>query len=568
MLSPCAAGAIVCDGILEADGEAPEVMMPSRRRPFVLLSCVLMVAACVALAVAPADAADTWQGAMLGVAAGDAAGDVVLLDLVAAGYEIDIMGSVVFGTLVLTFENPSEEALKAQVAVASPNGIVIREIRCVDEAGVAFDSADERADRRSKSARQARRPGAGSSAQLGPAIVVPPGQTVVSRALFVLELPLRESRYSLTLPAMRTCSSAPTSRSAAARWDVDVPLELAISVHHDEPLYELTSPTHDVYASFDGLRSLVEVAGFVERTPFELEFALGSEDEPALMSFTGPETDGGREVVLVLTPPTRRPEQDSIREREVLFVVDSSGSMSRGKLDQARMAVNQVLSSLSSSTTYNIAQFDTVFTVFQPQSVMVSEHPVTEGQTWLARARVGGGTVPAPALKTILRQPLEAHRHRMVVILTDGIVSSEEEVLKLLKAELGEARLFVVGIGDDVRPDTIQAMAEYGRGTALFVRDPAQLATQLVELFDTVSAPLAWDLELKWGDVSVEQIRPSRIPDLYAGRPVTIRGRVSGVLPDNVELRARTMAGEQVFHTSLAAAPEVKRLVRADEQNR
>ena len=65
--------------------------MPSRRRPFVLLNYVLMATACVALAVAPADAEDTWQGAMLGVAEGDSVSDLVLLDLVAAEYELSLI---------------------------------------------------------------------------------------------------------------------------------------------------------------------------------------------------------------------------------------------------------------------------------------------------------------------------------------------------------------------------------------------------------------------------------------------------------------------------------------------
>ena len=132
-------------------------------------------------------------------------------------------------------------------------------------------------------------------------------------------------------------------------------------------------------------------------------------------------------------------------------------------------------------------------------------------------------------------------------------------VEQLLQRKLGHARLFVLGIGEDVNPDTIGRFAETGRGTAVLSREAETLDSVLAELFESISEPLAWDLEINWGGADVELVSPTKLPDLYAGRPVTIVGRVRGDAPEIIEVQTTTTDGQRVFTTRLPQA-EVDRL--------
>jgi Ca-activated chloride channel family protein len=124
-------------------------------------------------------------------------------------------------------------------------------------------------------------------------------------------------------------------------------------------------------------------------------------------------------------------------------------------------------------------------------------------------------------------------------------------VLSLLEASLGEGRLFVVGTGKQIRQETLLRLAEYGRGAATFAGDSHSLETAVAELFDSISEPLGWDVKVDWGGAEIEEILPSRLPDLYAGRPVRVLAWFRGDLPSTLRLKMSTMDGERLFHVKL-----------------
>ncbi len=133
----------------------------------------------------------------------------------------------------------------------------------------------------------------------------------------------------------------------------------------------------------------------------------------------------------------------------------------------------------------------------------------------------------------------------MIILITDGKLADEAKVLELLEQKLDEGRLFVVGIGPSPNRDAILRLADYGRGAATFAGGGNELQAAVVELFDAISQPLAWDLHFDWGGAEVEEISPSRLPDLYANRPVKVLAWVRGDLPSELRLRVTTMAGER-----------------------
>jgi Ca-activated chloride channel family protein len=177
----------------------------------------------------------------------------------------------------------------------------------------------------------------------------------------------------------------------------------------------------------------------------------------------------------------------------------------------------------------------------------ISEMPPDEAKSWLQELEADGGTRLLPGLSATLKQPESKDHHRMIVILSDGALADEERVLELLENELGEGRLFVIGIGKSVRRDAIKRIAEHGRGTAAFAADLESLEPVVARLFDSVAAPLVWDLEFELGSAWIEAVDPKKLPDLYAGRPVTAIARISGPLPEEIVLRGFTADGERTW---------------------
>jgi len=377
------------------------------------------------------------------------------------------------------------------------------------------------------------------------------GQTVGVHSSYRAPLPVDGRLFRLTLPAVR---EAPRPEAAA---DLDrpafVPMRIEVTVHHDERLLELRSPTHEILADFLGDRTVVEptMREVPADQPFELEFAVSSKEQPTVAGYVRKDADGRLGIEAILTPP-EAPKNDTVRPKQVLFIMDSSGSMAKEeKLVQARRAVSACVKKLLPVDRFNIAEFDTDVKMISPVPVEPAELGEDEVEKWLNNVLADGGTQLLPALDAAFDQPADPERHRIIIVVTDGILADETAALKLLDERLGDGRLFVVGTGELMRQATLLRLAQHGRGAATFAGRSEELETAVAALFDSVSQPLGWDLQLDWDGAEIEEIVPTRLPDLYAGRPVRILAWVRGDLPDTLALRMSTTDGERRLRVKL-----------------
>ena len=377
---------------------------------------------------------------------------------------------------------------------------------------------------------------------LGETFTVEGEQSVWIRTAFRERLAVDHGTLRLILPALREETTAERT----------TPLPVSVTVNIRAPLLEPTSPSHDVLVAHQGDRTIVELVrpdGLEDRS-FVLELNVVEEDEPNFSSFVEAETDGRRRVTATFTAPTA-PRDDSVRPKQVLFILDTSGSMRGGSLDQAREALESCLEKLQPDDRFNVMEFDTRYTLLGPQPLEATDADRQRAVKWLEALAPGGGTTLLPALNATMEQPADAERHRMIILITDGKLADEAKVLELLEEKLDQGRLFVVGIGPSPNRNAILRLADYGRGAATFAGGENELQAAVVDLFDAISQPLAWDLHFDWGSAEVEEISPSRLPDLYANRPVKVLAWVRGDLPSELRLRVTTMAGERDYAVSL-----------------
>jgi Ca-activated chloride channel family protein len=523
------------------------------------------------------------------------------LDLTAVAYQVDVYGALALGRLTLEFRNGGPTPITAQYRLPSAFPLRVETVGLTVDEREITESGDPQSpdpqlpdpqsagpqpsDRRSSRSQPVRVKT--ERARATPLATVRPEEKAVVEVTFRLVPAVAQGRVRLLLPAPPLPALAGDRVRFASAKDRPLPLRVPVLVivHHDDRSLAIESPTHQIMTDYVGGLNIVQlVQGDMANLDFELLLALPTVDVPVLHGYVGPARSGVRQIAAVLTPPAR-PREGAARAKCMIFVLDTSGSMTGNKIIQAREALYASIEQLAEGDLFNIVEFDNAFTLMAPEPLVVSDQSRQEAAEWLKRQSARGGTTLVPALAAAFRQPggmaveqpaseqpaseqpaseqpgaaferprRGKTRHGMIVVLTDGNVSDPRQVDDLLARELGEARLFFVGIGADVNQQNIVRFAEIGRGAAAFAEDANKIISAVASLFDSVSLPLAWDLEVDWGGAQIESVEPQRLPDLYAGRPVTVFARVRGEPPRELRLRASTVDGAREFTIVLPTA--------------
>lgn len=288
---------------------------------------------------------------------------------------------------------------------------------------------------------------------------------------------------------------------------------------------------------------------------------LWPQREPVVAASASCRADGGRPgAFLVSLVADAAPPEETIAPREVIFVLDRSGSMGGGlsgesdAMGAAKRALRACLRTLRAGDTFNILAFDDRLEALFEQAT-----PWEQGALDLADRALGllssrGGTDIARALVWALTQPVDAARVRLVVFLTDGAVGNERSVLELVKAHLGAARIFTFGIGRAVNDMLIRELARIGRGTAELVMPDQDIEDAVFRFHNHVSSPVLTALEVELDAPGEADLLPDPLPDLYAGQALEIVGLLpEGRRPEHLTLRGQRASGPFTQRVALPA---------------
>ncbi len=263
---------------------------------------------------------------------------------------------------------------------------------------------------------------------------------------------------------------------------------------------------------------------------FELAWRAVPGSEPRAAVFT--ETVGGERYALVMFLPPEM-SQPSGRPRELVLVIDRSGSMAGPSIRQARAALGAALDRLGPGDRFNVVAFGSDAKALFPQPEHAQGLALDTARAFVESLEAGGGTNIGDALALALR-PGASERAaadgflRQVVFITDGSVDNEEALLSAIDDGLGESRLFTVGIGPAPNGYFMRKAAAFGRGSFTHVGDMREIADKMGALLRKLEAPALTDIQLRWPDGALAQATPARIPDLYAGEPVVVSARLDG----------------------------------------
>jgi Ca-activated chloride channel family protein len=231
-------------------------------------------------------------------------------------------------------------------------------------------------------------------------------------------------------------------------------------------------------------------------------------------------------VLLMLLPPNETVTDSVVMPRELIFVIDTSGSMHGTSIEQAKRALLLALDGLKPADRFNVIQFNSVTRSIFPHSVMADPGHIRTAKAYVRGLKADGGTNMRPALEEALRSAVSETHLRQIVFMTDGSVGNEQELYTLIERDLGQARLFTVGIGSAPNGWFMRKAAEAGRGTYSYISALHEIDEKMERLIRKLEKPQVTDIRIQWSDGLSPISYPEAVPDLYAGEPIVVKARL------------------------------------------
>ena len=397
---------------------------------------------------------------------------------------------------------------------------------------------------------------------------LPPGEDVVVRLRYVELVDYVDAEFELVFPMVvgprflpshtsdpRPIAGVPAGRAGPpgatsvsylppgmrSGHDIDVAIQIDVGV----PLVGFDSLTHLLV---DG-----GVRGTAQRLSLDPGDRLPNKDLVLRWTAAGERTTVGTlshrvdedGFVSVVIQPKAEYSQNDVAPREVILLIDASGSMSGGPMHRAKDVARGILSTLRPGDTVNVLAFSDSVRPWRDGTTDATTDNVSRAMAFVDSLSGGGSTQLLAGLTEALSGSPRDERVRVVYLLSDGEVGNDDEILATLSGDLGGLRVYPVGIGAAPNRYLFERTAERARGFASYVTLDESADEAVAALVERSTRPYLCDLELDWAGLGVTDVVPSALPDVQAGQPLVISGRYRQPGQGTAILRGR-LAGRVV----------------------
>jgi len=211
--------------------------------------------------------------------------------------------------------------------------------------------------------------------------------------------------------------------------------------------------------------------------------------------------------------------------RELIFIVDTSGSMRGFPMEKSKKAMRQLIKGMRTTDTFNVVRFAGDTGTLWKRAKASTPDNVNEALRYVESFRGMGGTEMRQGILEALAQPAAEGYLRLAFLLTDGYVGNEFGIFQAIEKERRGARVFSLGVGSSVNRYLLDRAAEIGRGEAFYVRQDENSDQVINKIFQRVDRPALAHIEIDWGNLDVTDFYPAKVPDLWAGQPIRLHGR-------------------------------------------
>ncbi len=263
----------------------------------------------------------------------------------------------------------------------------------------------------------------------------------------------------------------------------------------------------------------------IDNADFVLRYDLAGRDTQA--GFLAAKDERGGFFSLLIEPPAL-PKDTQITPREMVFVLDTSGSMDGQPIDASKTFMRHALQNMRKGDTFRIIRFGDNASEYASHPIAATPNNIADGLTFVKSLEAYGGTNIPGAISQAFSIPEAKDTLRIVVFLTDGYIGDESQVLKQIAGTIGNARIYAFGVGAGVNRYLLAEMGRRGRGFARFIDPTEDVHDAAISLSRKLNAPVLTDIILDWGDLDVTEVTPDVIPDLFAGDSIRIQGKFTG----------------------------------------
>lgn len=489
--------------------------------------------------------------------------------------QAEISGFLARATVTQEFHNPFQHKIEAVYTFPLPQNaavddmtmhvgtrVVKGKIKPREEARAIYEAA--RASGRVASLLDQERPNIFTQSVAN----IMPGEKVTIVISYVETLKFEAGSYEFVFPMVvgpRYIPGAPTGKQGGG-WSPDTtqvpdasritpPVtppgtraghDISVEVKLDAglPIDSLNCATHEVLINRTAAHAAVvrlKDHATIPNKDFILRYDVtGRKIQDAVLAHRA---EHGGFFTLILQPPERVAAAE-VTPKELVFVLDTSGSMSGFPIEKAKETMQLALNGLYPRDTFNLITFAGDTHILFPKPVPATAANLAQAREFLATRRGGGGTEMMTAIRAAL-DPSDAQDHvRIVCFMTDGYVGNDFEIVGEVRRH-PNARVFSFGIGSSVNRFLLDKLAAEGRGEAEYVglKDDGSAAAR--RFHERVRNSLLTDISIDWGGLAVSDVYPKRIPDLFGAQPVIVSGRYTAAGRGVVRLRGQ-MSGREV----------------------
>jgi Ca-activated chloride channel homolog len=332
----------------------------------------------------------------------------------------------------------------------------------------------------------------------------------------------------------------------------DISIEIALDA--GVPIDNLKSSTHEIEVDTpDDRRAVIRLKDrqTIPNKDFILKYDVaGSRIEDAVLTHRA---GRGGFFTLILQPPERVTFED-VMPKELVFVLDTSGSMGGFPIEKAKETMKLSLDHLYPQDTFNVITFSGDTDILFDEPVPATPENRRKAQEFLEKQNGNGGTEMMKAIVAALK-PSDAQDHlRIACFMTDGQVGNDTEIIAEVQKHRN-ARVFAMGFGSSPNRFLLDRMAQYGRGEVEYVTDESDGSLAARRFFERVRSPLLTDITVDYAGLSISDVYPQRIPDLFSAKPLILSGRYAAGGRGTIRLKGR-MSGRDVVREIPVELPD------------
>lgn len=542
-------------------------------------------------------AISAWAGVIVGLLVGNALAKATTSDLPGGELKIlkegkvtgicplkhtdvkaDIAGYVARVKVKQVFQNPGNEKIEAVYTFPLPQDSavddmvmtvgerrIVGQIKKREEAKAIYEKA--RAEGHVASLLDQERPNIFTQAVAN----IEPGAEVIIEIGYVDTLKFEEGTFEFVFPMVvgprympgspmgkQGTGMAPDTTSVPDASKISPPVtpegtraghDISLSVNIDAgmPIGKIESTSHEINVNKAGEATATIALKNAETIPnkdFILRYQTAT--DKITDAFLVHKDERGRFFTLILQPPKRVERKEAV-PRELIFVLDTSGSMHGFPIEKAKEVMSKAIDTMGEKDTFNLITFSGDTHILWPEPKPATKENRQEAQAFLASRQGRGGTEMMKAIDAALRVPDRDHKGvasiRVVCFMTDGFVGNDMEIIDAVKTNAGTTRVFSFGIGQSVNRFLLDGMAQAGRGEVEYVQLESKADEAVQRFAQRIDAPVLTDIKLDWGKAPVADVYPTLVPDLWSAKPIMIKGRLTGDPAGTITLRGTTAAG-------------------------